>query len=110
MSSRTAKILENITTGLGATKLNPSVRRVSLIYAIQGKTECMGAKYFYRENLPRVKYANPEVEFVVNKSKDATITPTLTIEFALQSALTRHSLDCYSGRDQKSIGGSADAV
>ncbi|RUP52330.1 hypothetical protein BC936DRAFT_147577 [Jimgerdemannia flammicorona] len=79
--SKTA-LLERLTTGLGATKINPSVRKVSLVYSFKGKHNCMGAKHFRRRNLPRLRYANPSVEFIVTKSQVETIVPTLTIEFA----------------------------
>ncbi|KAM0427306.1 hypothetical protein ACHAPT_007741 [Fusarium lateritium] len=39
----------------------------------------MGAKKFWRENLPRLKYHNPSVPMIVNRHAQSETKPTLTI-------------------------------
>ncbi|KAL1919256.1 mitochondrial 54S ribosomal protein mL61 [Calcarisporiella thermophila] len=82
VGSRTQKLIDNLIQGQGAVKLSPDVRRVSLVYAFQGKNKSMGAKHFLRENLPRIQYNNPNVEIVVTKLKDPGTIPSVTVEFA----------------------------
>ncbi|KAG2225434.1 hypothetical protein INT45_010070 [Circinella minor] len=85
MSLRSLKsareIVAHLNTGVGAQKLSPEVSKIALTYTIKGKTECAGAKHFLQENLPRMQYNNPNVEFVVQKSVDSIVKPTVTVHF-----------------------------
>lgn len=38
-------------------------------------------RHFLNENLPRIQYNNPQVEYEVNKVADANIKPTVTLHF-----------------------------
>ncbi|KAI9261596.1 hypothetical protein BDA99DRAFT_537980 [Phascolomyces articulosus] len=75
------EIVAHLNTGVSAQKLSPEVSKIALTYAFKGKTECAGAKHFLHENLPRMQYNNPTVEFLVEKSADAATKPTVTIHF-----------------------------
>ncbi|KAI8063406.1 uncharacterized protein B0P05DRAFT_476932 [Gilbertella persicaria] len=86
MSLRAAKstrdILQQLTSGPGAAKLPSSITKISLTLAIKGQNESAGAKHFLHENLPRIQYNNPHVEYMVNKSLDASTKPTVSIHYA----------------------------
>ncbi|KAI8351771.1 hypothetical protein EDC96DRAFT_577494 [Choanephora cucurbitarum] len=86
MSLRAAKstreILKHLTSGPGASALPSNITKIALTMAIKGKNESAGAKHFLHENLPRIQYNNPHVEYVVNKSLDASTKPTVAIHFA----------------------------
>ncbi|CAG8499674.1 2650_t:CDS:2 [Diversispora eburnea] len=69
----------NLRTGLGAVKLSPEVKKVSLTFT--RKQDNAGARYFLRENLPRIAYHNPNVPIEVNISKEYGVKPILKIEF-----------------------------
>ncbi|KAJ2346393.1 hypothetical protein GGF43_004993 [Coemansia sp. RSA 2618] len=58
---RTLALLE---TGLGATKLLPSVQ--SVVLTLSQRTRAPGARHFWREHLRRIQYANPALPIVVN--------------------------------------------
>ncbi|KAI8137085.1 hypothetical protein BJV82DRAFT_636796 [Fennellomyces sp. T-0311] len=85
MSLRSLKsareIVAQLGSGPGSQKLSPDVTKIALTYAFKGKTECAGAKHFLHENLPRMQYNNPSVEFIVEKSADAATKPTVTVHF-----------------------------
>ncbi|KAI9317542.1 hypothetical protein BX666DRAFT_2026818 [Dichotomocladium elegans] len=90
MSLRSLKsareIVAKLQSGPGAQKLSPQVSKVSLTYAFKGKTECAGAKHFLNENLPRMKYNNPHVEFEVVQSADPATKPVVTVHFGERGA------------------------
>lgn len=39
-------------------------------------------RHFLQENLPRIQYNNPHVEYEVNRVHDASIKPTVTIHYS----------------------------
>ncbi|RHZ56998.1 hypothetical protein Glove_395g71 [Diversispora epigaea] len=80
--SKIAKLLLDLRTGLGAVKLSPEVKKVSLTFT--RKQDNAGARYFLRENLPRIAYHNPDVPIEVNISKEYGVKPILKIEFENQ--------------------------
>ncbi|CDH58785.1 hypothetical protein RO3G_05511 [Lichtheimia corymbifera JMRC:FSU:9682] len=92
MSLRSLKsareIVSKLQSGSGAQKLSPQVTKISLAYAFKGKTECAGAKHFLQENLPRMQYNNPDVEFEVFKSADPATKPSVTVHFGERGSKT----------------------
>ncbi|GBC08994.1 hypothetical protein RclHR1_08530005 [Rhizophagus clarus] len=69
----------DLRTGLGAVKLKPEVKKISLVYSV--KNDNAGARYFKKENLPRIAYNNPGLPIGVSVLKEKRVKPTLTIEF-----------------------------
>ncbi|KAF9137213.1 hypothetical protein BG015_002801 [Linnemannia schmuckeri] len=78
--SRIATVVNDLRNGLGAIKLRSDVKKVTLVFS--GKSDNAGARYFVRENMPRLQYNNPAIKFDVQKVKEAGVSPELTIEFA----------------------------
>ncbi|CAG8447119.1 11396_t:CDS:2 [Ambispora gerdemannii] len=76
--TRTAQILLDLRTGLGAAKLSPRVRKISLSFS--RKEFNAGARYFLRENLPRIAYNNPTIPIEVEISKEKGIMQSLIVE------------------------------
>ncbi|KAF9974113.1 hypothetical protein BGZ73_002611 [Actinomortierella ambigua] len=73
-------VVNDLRTGLGAVRLRPDVKKISL--AFSRKSDNSGARYFLKENMPRLQYNNPQIQFEVTKVKDAVIVPEVTVEFA----------------------------
>ncbi|KAF9931902.1 hypothetical protein FBU30_009323 [Linnemannia zychae] len=78
--SRLISVVNDLRNGLGAVKLRPDVKKVTLVFS--RKSDNAGARYFLRENMPRLQYNNPTIQFEVQKLKEAGVVPELTIEFA----------------------------
>ncbi|KAI8720449.1 L51-S25-CI-B8 domain-containing protein [Fusarium sp. LHS14.1] len=74
----TLRRLINIKCGPGAAVLPPEVTRIHMDFAKSLKGH-MGAKKFWRENLPRLKYHNPSVPMIVNRHAQSENKPTLSI-------------------------------
>ncbi|EIE80806.1 hypothetical protein G6F46_012362 [Rhizopus delemar] len=85
MSLRTLKstkeILQQLKSGSGAAQLPSNISKIALTFALKGKNESASARHFLNENLPRIQYNNPQVEYEVNKVADANIKPTVTLHF-----------------------------
>jgi len=64
---------------LGAVKLEPEVKKISLVYS--KKNDNAGARYFRKENLPRISYNNPGFPIEVSILNEKGVKPTLTVEF-----------------------------
>ncbi|CAG8543679.1 2879_t:CDS:2 [Acaulospora morrowiae] len=77
--SKLARILIDLRTGLGAAKLSPKVEKVSLTFS--RRQDNAGARYFLRENLPRIAYNNPDLPIEVNISKEYGVKPLLKVKF-----------------------------
>ncbi|KAJ2498884.1 hypothetical protein GGH96_003960 [Coemansia sp. RSA 1972] len=90
--NRTLALLE---TGLGATKLLPSVQ--SVVLTLSQRTRSPGARHFWREHLRRVQYANPELPIVVNFPREPC-KPVLEITFENASPVS-FNLDLLSSSD-----------
>ncbi|CAG8769762.1 13359_t:CDS:2, partial [Cetraspora pellucida] len=73
--SKTAKLIIDLRTGLGAAKLDSDVKKVSLVFS--RKQDNAGA----RENLPRIAFNNPDLNIEVLISKEYGVKPILTVEF-----------------------------
>ncbi|KAG0237841.1 hypothetical protein BGW42_008462 [Actinomortierella wolfii] len=73
-------IVNDLRNGLGAVRLRSDVKKISL--AFSRKADNAGARYFLKENMPRLQYNNPQIQFEVTKVKDTMIPPEVTVEFA----------------------------
>lgn len=65
-----------------ATKEHPAVTRLHLTYARRIENGHQGARHFWRECLPRLKYHNPGVGMTVKQTQDQSGPSALTIYFA----------------------------
>ncbi|KAF9366464.1 hypothetical protein BGX34_002337 [Mortierella sp. NVP85] len=77
--SRINAVAHDLRNGIGAARLSPDVRKITLTFS--RKSDNAGARYFLRENMPRIQYNNPAIQFEVNKLKEPGVSPELTIEF-----------------------------
>ncbi|KAF9351156.1 hypothetical protein BGX26_010782 [Mortierella sp. AD094] len=78
--SRINTIVNDLRNGLGAIRLRQDVKKVTLTFS--RKSDNAGARYFLRENMPRIQYNNPAIQFEVKKVQEAGVSPELTVEFA----------------------------
>ncbi|CAG7990111.1 unnamed protein product [Penicillium salamii] len=69
-----------------ATKEFPAVTRLHLTYARKIDNGHMGARHFWRNCLPRLKYHNPGVGMSVKQTDDQAGPAALTIYFAAEKA------------------------
>ncbi|KAI1020729.1 hypothetical protein LB504_011981 [Fusarium proliferatum] len=74
--------------GPGAAILPPEVTRIHMDFATSFKNGHMGAKKFWRENLPRLKYHNPSVPMIVNRHSRNNKKPTISIYLRKPDAST----------------------
>lgn len=58
------------------------VKRIHMDFAIKFNNGHFGARKFWRNCLPRLKYHNPAISMTVNRTKDQDGPATLTIFFA----------------------------
>lgn len=65
--------------GPGAAKLPTNVTKIHLEFAHRINDGHMGGRKFWQENLPRLKYHNPEVPMIVNRTHEQTGPATLSI-------------------------------
>lgn len=73
------KKLINIRCGPGAAILPAEVTRIHMDFALRLKGGHMGARKFWREYLPRLKYHNPSIPMIVNRHDQNQLPPTMTI-------------------------------
>ncbi|KAF9432572.1 hypothetical protein BGZ76_010605 [Entomortierella beljakovae] len=78
--SRINAIVSDLRNGLGAVRLSSDVKKISLMFS--RKSDNAGARHFLRENMPRIQYNNPAIQFEVKKVQEAGVAPELTVEFA----------------------------
>ncbi|KAF7551963.1 hypothetical protein G7046_g7567 [Stylonectria norvegica] len=71
--------LINIKCGPGAAVLPPEVTRIHLDFARSLKGGHMGARKFWKENLPRLKYHNPSIPMIVNRHTKNDRPPTMSV-------------------------------
>ncbi|KAF8981294.1 hypothetical protein BGZ46_003009 [Entomortierella lignicola] len=76
--SRISSVVNDLRNGLGAIRLRPDVKKVTLTFS--GKSDNAGPRYFIRENMPRIQYNNPTIQFEVKKVKEANVNPELTVD------------------------------
>ncbi|MCJ1485642.1 hypothetical protein MMC06_005817 [Schaereria dolodes] len=79
---RKLKTLLAIRLGPGAAVLPNDVKRIHLEFAHKLNDGHFGARKFWRNHLPRLKYHNPAVSMTINRSADQTGPATLTVFFA----------------------------
>ncbi|KAJ3497784.1 hypothetical protein NLG97_g1639 [Lecanicillium saksenae] len=73
------KRLLNLRMGPGAAILPPEVSQIHMDFAMRTHNGHMGAKKFWREYLPRLKYNNPAVSMIVNRHSQNEQSPTMTV-------------------------------
>ncbi|KAJ1894278.1 hypothetical protein LPJ66_005285 [Kickxella alabastrina] len=73
------RILAQLETGLGAVKLSPKVKSVTL--TLSQRTRAPGARHFWREHLRRIQYANPALPIEVSYPREPCL-PKLEIKFS----------------------------
>ncbi|KAG6069006.1 hypothetical protein E4U32_006056 [Claviceps aff. humidiphila group G2b] len=71
--------LMNLRCGPGAAILPPEVTRIHLDFAMRMDGGHMGARKFWREKLPRLKYYNPSIPMIVNRHDQNATSPLLKI-------------------------------
>ncbi|KAJ6441972.1 ribosomal protein MRP49 [Purpureocillium lavendulum] len=71
--------LINLKCGPGAAILPPEVTRIHMDFATKINGGHMGARKFWREYLPRLKYHNPAIPMIVNRHDQSSSAPTMTI-------------------------------
>ncbi|KAL6871128.1 mitochondrial ribosomal protein L51 [Trichoderma novae-zelandiae] len=68
-----------IKCGPGAAVLPADVTRIHMDFALHLKGGHMGARKFWKEYLPRLKYHNPSIPMIVNRHDQNQQPPTMTI-------------------------------
>lgn len=68
-----------IRNGPGAARLPPTVTKLHLEFAHKHDDGHAGPRKFWQRHLPSLKYHNPTIPMIVNRTRDQSITPTLTI-------------------------------
>lgn len=76
-----ARLLD-IRLGPGAVVLPHDVKRLHMDFAIKFNKGHFGARKFWRNCLPRLKYHNPAISMTVNRTKDQDGPASLTVFFA----------------------------
>ncbi|KAL6910372.1 mitochondrial ribosomal protein L51 [Trichoderma evansii] len=71
--------LINIKCGPGAAILPSEVTRIHMDFGITLKGGHMGARKFWKEYLPRLKYHNPSIPMIVNRHDQNQLPPTMSI-------------------------------
>ncbi|RCH79251.1 hypothetical protein CU098_000685, partial [Rhizopus stolonifer] len=77
----TKEIVQQLQTGPGSAQLSSNISKIALTFALKGKNESASARHFLQENLPRIQYNNPHVEYEVNKLLESSTKPTITLHF-----------------------------
>ena len=80
--------LLNLRLGSGAIVLPNDVRQVHLQFAPKINNGHAGARKFWRNALPRLKYHNPAIPMTVTRLKDQRSPATLTLSFGKPTALS----------------------
>ncbi|KAK2591196.1 hypothetical protein QQS21_011104 [Conoideocrella luteorostrata] len=77
--------LISLRCGPGAAILPPEVTRIHMDFAIRMSDGHMGARKFWREYLPRLKYHNPSIPMIINRHDNNQSNPLLTIYLRTKS-------------------------
>ncbi|KAL2019430.1 hypothetical protein VTK56DRAFT_9635 [Thermocarpiscus australiensis] len=75
------KALVRIRNGPGAAVLPRDVTRIHLEFAKKWNNGHLGPRKFWREALPRLKFWNPAIPMIVNRTNDQEGPATLTLYF-----------------------------
>ncbi|KAI9158461.1 ribosomal protein MRP49 [Paramyrothecium foliicola] len=73
------RLLMNLKCGPGAAILPPEVTRIHMDFASQIGAGNVGAKKFWREQLPRLKYHNPAIPMIVNRHSQRDKAPVMSV-------------------------------
>ncbi|KAK7746985.1 hypothetical protein SLS53_002173 [Cytospora paraplurivora] len=73
------KALMNVRNGPGAAKLPPNVTKIHMEFAHKWDDGNFGSRKFWRDHLPRLKYHNPQVPMIVNRTREQHGPATLSI-------------------------------
>lgn len=68
-----------IRNGPGAAKLPANVTKIHMEFAHKWNDGNLGSRKFWRDHLPRLKYHNPQVPMIVNRTRDQHGPATLSI-------------------------------
>ncbi|OAQ72930.1 50S ribosomal protein Mrp49 [Pochonia chlamydosporia 170] len=71
--------LINLRCGPGAAILSPEVTRIHMDFATRMSDGHMGARKFWRQYLPRLKYHNPSIPMILNRHDSNALPPVMTI-------------------------------
>ncbi|KAM7200531.1 Mitochondrial ribosomal protein L51 / S25 / CI-B8 domain containing protein [Naviculisporaceae sp. PSN 640] len=71
----------NLRHGPGAAVLPRDVTRIHMDFALKLNGGHMGARKFWRENLPRLKYWNPAIPMIVNRGPNQEAAAKMTVYF-----------------------------
>ncbi|KAK1772975.1 CI-B8 domain-containing protein [Phialemonium atrogriseum] len=80
MNKLRGQLLE-IRHGPGAALLPPDVTRIHIEFAKKNSEGHMGPRKFWRESLPRLKFWNPAIPMIVNRTTDQAGPATMTLYF-----------------------------
>lgn len=69
----------NVRNGPGAAKLPPNVTKIHMEFAHKWNDGHYGSRNFWQDYLPRLKYHNPQVPMVVNRTREQHGPATLSI-------------------------------
>ncbi|KAH3687050.1 hypothetical protein WICPIJ_001963 [Wickerhamomyces pijperi] len=64
--------LNLLSTGPGSVKVSPTVESIELIFKQRSPKGHLGARKFWRENLPRIQYHNPHLSITVRRIEPET--------------------------------------
>ncbi|PVU95092.1 hypothetical protein BB561_002055 [Smittium simulii] len=71
------KIVQKLETGSAAVKLNPGLKSLNLTFFT--KSCAHGARYFWKKDLPKLMYNNPQAKFTVT-IPEVSVKPSIEIE------------------------------
>ncbi|KAF2089889.1 hypothetical protein K490DRAFT_54323 [Saccharata proteae CBS 121410] len=84
MNRMKARLMQ-VRVGPGAALLPKNVQRITLRFAPDIRGGHGGPKRFWRNIMPRLKYRNPAVQMIVDRTAKQDETATMTIHFASPS-------------------------
>ncbi|KUI67653.1 54S ribosomal protein MRP49, mitochondrial [Cytospora mali] len=73
------KTLMSVRNGPGAAKLPANVTKIHMEFAHKWNDGHYGSRNFWRDHLPRLKYHNPHIPMIVNRTHDQHGPATLSI-------------------------------
>ncbi|ROW17219.1 hypothetical protein VPNG_01201 [Cytospora leucostoma] len=71
--------LMNVRNGPGAAKLPPNVTKIHMEFAHKWDDGHFGSRKFWGDYLPRLKYHNPQIPMIVNRTREQQGPATLSI-------------------------------
>ncbi|OAA55953.1 50S ribosomal protein mrp49 [Niveomyces insectorum RCEF 264] len=104
------KALLNIRHGPGAALLPSEITRIHMEFASRWNDGQYGPRRFWRDCLPRLKYWNPAVPMIVNRTSEPTGPATMTIYFRQQQQEQQQQQQQQQEQAQASKAGGGGAV